>query len=92
MVHLGRKEGISFDKMDIHVVCFQGNPDIAFTSEDELESYLVMNGTYLEKVNVDMEHNPTPNFEVFTIELKQGGYINERRKKHKKAKKDKDNK
>lgn len=58
--------------MDIHVVSFKGIPEVAFYSNDDLMAYLKKEGTSLEKALEDMENNPMPDWEVYTIEVNSG--------------------
>lgn len=56
--------------MEIHIVLFKGIPEVAFYEEKGVAAYLRREGTSLEKVHEDMENNPMPSWEVYTVEVK----------------------
>jgi hypothetical protein len=56
--------------MDIYVVLFKGIPEMAFYEEKGVIAYLRKEGKFLKKVHEDMENNPIPNWEVYTVEGK----------------------
>ena len=59
--------------MEVHVVLFKGIPDVAFRNLDDLAVYLKQYGTSLETVLEDMENNPMPAWEVYSVEVKYNG-------------------
>ena len=54
----------------IHVVLFKGVPDVAFCCDKDLTAFLREYGTTWEKFLADMKDNPTPEWEVHTIQVR----------------------
>lgn len=54
--------------MEISVVMFQGVPHKAFKEEEDLILFLRNNNTSLAKI-ADEQNNPTPNWEVYKLEV-----------------------
>ncbi len=55
--------------MEIHVLSFKGIPEVGFYKRDDLAAYLKKEGMSLEKVREDMKLNPTPEWEVHSIDV-----------------------
>jgi hypothetical protein len=56
--------------MEIHVVLFEGIPQVAFYSRNGLRSYLKREGTSLRKIGEYIRNGQIPDWEVHTIEVK----------------------
>jgi hypothetical protein len=54
----------------VYVVLFKGIPGAAFYSEKDLDAYLGREGISVKEVREDMENNPMPNWEIYTVEVK----------------------
>ncbi len=58
------------DEESILVISFQGNPEVYFRSEEEVEKYFQQHDTTIEKVREDQECNSTPDWEIHLIGMR----------------------